>query len=91
MDNVIHRNMALLEMEVREAGGRPVYFSVSFYTASGHVRVMPLAQTCGWRNNLSAARIRNFQEYDALGLPVGRPVAVSIDLLRTFNNKRIII
>lgn len=87
----ISRTMALAEMEVKEAGGRPVFFSVSFYTKAGEVRFIQRAQLCGWKNDMGANRIRNIQEYDIHGFPVGHAVAVSIDLLRTFNEQKVIL
>jgi len=83
--------MALHEMEVKEAGGKPVYFSISFYTKSGEVKFIQRAQLCGWINDMGENRVRNLQEYDIHGLPKGHPVAVSIDLIRTFNEQKVLI
>lgn len=76
-------------MEVKEAGGKPVFFSISFYTKSGEVKFIQRAQLCGWKNDMGANRVRNIQEFNIHGLPVGHAVAVNIDLIRTFNEQRV--
>lgn len=87
----IKRAMALKEMETKEAAGRPVYFSISFYTKSGEVRYIQRAQACGLKMDMAANRMRGVQEYDIHGMPKGHPVPVRIDFIRTFNEQRVIL
>jgi hypothetical protein len=60
----IKRAMALKEMEIKDAGGKPVYFSISFYTRNGEVRFVQRAQTCGLKMDMKANRMRGIQEHD---------------------------
>ena len=85
----IKRAMALKEMETKDAGGKPVYFSISFYTRGGEVRFVQRAQTCGLKMDMTENRMRGIQEYDIHGLPVGHPIPVRIDFIRTFNEQRV--
>ena len=85
----IKRAMALKEMEIKEAGGKPVYFSISFYTRNGEVRFVQRAQTCGLKMDMKANRMRGIQEHDIHGLPIGHPIPVRIDFIRTFNEQRV--
>ena len=87
----IRRAMALKEMEIKEAGGRPPYFSISFYTRKGEVKHVQRAQTCGLKMDMTANRMRGIQEYDIHGMPVGHPIPVRIDFIRTFNEQRVIL
>ena len=60
----IKRAMALKEMEIKDADGKPVYFSISFYTRNGEVRFVQRAQTCGLKMDMKANRMRGIQEHD---------------------------
>lgn len=83
--------MALKEMEIKEADGHPVFFSISFYTKKGEVKFIQRAQTCGLKMDMTENRMRGIQEYDIHGMPVGHPVPVRIDFIRTFNEQRVIL
>lgn len=69
--------------------GEPVFFSISFYTRNGEVKFVQRAQTCGLKMDMKANRMRGIQEHGIHGLPVGHPIPVRIDFIRTFNEQRV--
>lgn len=88
----IKRAFALREMEVHEDQyGRPVFFSVEFYTRKGEVVHYSRAYSCGLRANMKQARVRGLQQCDSAGNKIGHPVTVSIDNIRMFNNCKVVI
>mgnify|MGYP004448215897 CR=1 FL=1 len=91
MSDTIRRVDVLREMEIKEDGlGKQVVFSVEFWTKSGEVVFMPRARMCGVKAgvDMKKARVRNLQRLNQYGA-VEETVMVSIDLLRSFNGKRV--
>lgn len=88
----IKRVDALREMEIREDQyGKKVLFSIEFYTKDGEVVYFSHASGCGLRQNMKANRLRGVQQCDSAGNKIGSPTAVSIDNLRMFNNKKVVL
>ncbi|MBQ9418734.1 MAG: hypothetical protein IJU19_09175 [Bacteroidales bacterium] len=69
--------------------GRRSLFAIQFYNLRGEVVSFPHAYACGLRFNMKSTRMRGIQQTDHLGNPIGHPHPVSIDNLRTFNNKKV--
>lgn len=77
-------------MEVREDKfGRPVLFSIEFYTKKGEVVHFSFAFSCGLKVCMKNARVRGIQQCDAAGNKIGHPVTVSIDNIRMFNSLKV--
>ena len=88
----IRRADALREMEIREDQyGKRVLFSIEFYTKSGEVVYFSHAFTCGLRQDMKKNRLRGVQQCDSAGNKIGSPTAVSIDNLRMFNGKKVLL
>lgn len=88
----IRRVDALREMEIREDQyGKRVLFSVEFYTKEGELVYFSHAFSCGLRQNMKINRLRGVQQCDSAGNKIGSPTAVSIDNLRMFNNKKVVL
>ena len=88
----IRRVDALREMEIREDQyGKRVLFSIEFYTKSGEVVYFSHAFTCGLRQDMKKNRLRGVQQCDSAGNKIGSPTAVSIDNLRMFNGKKVLL
>ena len=88
----IRRADALREMEIREDQyGKRVLFSIEFYTKSGEVVYFSHAFTCGLRQDMKKNRLRGVQQCDSAGNKIGSPTAVSIDNLRMFNGKKVVL
>lgn len=88
----IRRVDAVREMEIREDQyGKRVLYSVQFYTKEGVVVYYSHAYTTGLRMNMKENRMRGIQQCDQAGNKIGHPVAVSIDNLRMFNNKIVVL
>ena len=88
----IRRTDALNEMEVHEDQyGKKVLFSVEYYTKDGEVVYYSHAYACGLRQNMKENRLRGIQQCDQAGNKIGHPVAVSIDNLRMFNGKKVVL
>ena len=86
----IKRVDALREMEIREDQyGKRVLFSVEFYTKEGELVYFSHAFSCGLRQNMKANR--GVQQCDSAGNKIGSPTAVSIDNLRMFNDKKVVL
>ena len=71
--------------------GKRVLYSVQFYTKEGVVVYYSHAYTTGLHMNMKENRMRGIQQCDQAGNKIGHPVAVSIDNLRMFNNKKIVL
>ena len=92
MGNKIRRADALREMETREkSNGKASHFSVQFYLKNGEVVSFPRAVVRGLRADMKANRLRGIQPVDSEGNPIGHIHAVSIDNLREFNGKQVVI
>lgn len=88
----IRRADALREMEIREDQyGKRVLFSIEFYTKSGEVVYFSHAFACGLRQDMKKNRLRGVQQCDSAGNKIGSPTAVSIDNLRMFNGKKVVL
>ena len=88
----VKRVDALREMEIREDQyGKRVLFSIEFYTKRGEVVYFSHACSCGLRQNMKANRLRGVQQCDSAGNKIGSPTAVSIDNIRSFNNKKVVL
>lgn len=88
----IRRVDALREMEIREDQyGKRVLFSIGFYTKNGELVYFSHACSCGLRQNMKANRLRGVQQCDSAGNKIGSPTAVSIDNIRSFNNKKVVL
>ena len=88
----IKRVDALREMEIREDQyGKRVLFSIEFYTKSGEVVYFSHAFSCGLRQDMKKNRLRGVQQCDSAGNKIGSPTAVSIDNLRMFNGKKVVL
>lgn len=88
----IRRADCLREMETREdAYGHRVLYSIQFYSKKGEVVYFVHAFTCGLRVNMKQNRLRGVQPCDSAGNKVGHVVAVSIDNIRMFNGKRVVL
>lgn len=88
----IRRADTLREMEIREDQyGKRVLFSIEFYTKSGEVVYFSHAFTCGLRQDMKKNRLRGVQQCDSAGNKIGSPTAVSIDNLRMFNGKKVLL
>lgn len=88
----IKRVDALREMEIREDQyGKRVLFSIEFYTKSGEVVYFSHAFSCGLRQDMKKNRLRGVQQCDSAGNKIGSPTAVSIDNLRMFNGKKVLL
>lgn len=86
----IKRVDALHEMEIREDQyGKRVLFSIEFYTKEGELVYFSHAYSCGLRQNMKKNRLRGVQQCDSAGNKIGHTVAVSIDNIRSFNNKKV--
>lgn len=86
----IKRVDALHEMEIREDQyGKRVLFSIEFYTKEGELVYFSHAYSCGLRQNMKKNRLRGVQQCDSAGNKIGHAVAVSIDNIRSFNNKKV--
>jgi hypothetical protein len=82
----------LNEMDIKETPDhRPIYFSISFYTATGELVFLPRAQCVGLRFNMNKNRFRGVQAFDKSGTRHGHVYPVCIDNIREFNNKRVVI
>ena len=88
----IRRVDALREMEVREDQyGKRVLYSLEFWKKDGEVVYFSHCYTCGLRMNIKSNRMRGIQQCDSVGNKIGHPVAVSIDNLRMFNGKKVVL
>ena len=92
MGNKIRRADALREMETREkSSGRAAHFSVQFYLKNGELVSFGRAVVRGLKANMKQNRLRGIQPVDSNGNPIGHIHAVSIDNLREFNGKQVVI
>jgi len=92
MGNKIRRADALREMETREKStGRACHFSVQFYLKNGEMVSLPRAVVRGLRADMKSNRLRGIQPVDSKGEPIGHIYPVSIDNLREFNGKQVVI
>ena len=92
MGNKIRRADALREMETREKStGRAGHFSVQFYLKNGEMVSLPRAVVRGLRADMKSNRLRGIQPVDSKGEPIGHIYPVSIDNLREFNGKQVVI
>ena len=92
MGNKIRRADALREMETREKStGRASHFSVQFYLKNGEMVSLPRAVVRGLRADMKSNRLRGIQPVDFKGEPIGHIYPVSIDNLREFNGKQVVI
>ena len=95
MDNdkkTIKRVDVLREMEIREDQyGKPVLFSIEFYTKEGEMVYFSHARSCGLRQNMKKNRLRGVQQCDSAGNKIGNAVAVSIDNIRSFNKVKVVL
>ena len=83
---------ALNQMEVREDQyGHRVLYSIQFYNKRGEIVSMSHAYTCGLRADMKSNRLRGVQQCDEHGNPIGHVVPVSIDNIRMFNGKVIVL
>lgn len=88
----IRRVDALREMEVREDQyGKRVLYSIQFYTKEGEVVYYSHAYTTGLWANMKVNRLRGVQQCDSAGNKIGHVVPVSIDNLRMFNGKKVVL
>ena len=88
----IRRADALREMETREDQyGHRVLYSVQFYKKNGEVVYLSHAYTCGLKMNMKERRMRGIQPCDSAGNKIGHSYAVSIDFLRMFNGKKVVL
>ena len=92
MGNKIRRADALREMETREKStGKACHFSVQFYLKNGEMVSLPRAVVRGLRADMKSNRLREIQPVDSKGEPIGHIYPVSIDNLREFNGKQVVI
>ena len=92
MGNKVRRADALREMETREKStGRASHFSVQFYLKNGEMVSLPRAVVRGLRADMKSNRLRGIQPVDSKGEPIGHIYPVSIDNLREFNGKQVVI
>ena len=89
MEN-IHRDEVLDEMDHREKYGNP-FFSIQFYLLSGEVRILPKARACGLKFSMKENRMRGIKEVDPSGNDTGHVIPVSIDNIRIFNGKKVVL
>lgn len=88
----IRRVDALREMEVREDQyGKRVLYSLEFWKKDGEVVYFSHCYTCGLRANMKENRLRGVQQCDSAGNKIGHVVPVSIDNLRTYNGKKVLL
>ena len=79
-------------METREKStGRASHFSVQFYLKNGEMVSLPRAVVRGLRADMKSNRLRGIQPVDSKGEPIGHIYPVSIDNLREFNGKQVVI
>ena len=92
MGNKIRRADALREMETREKStGKAAHFSVQFYLKNGELVSFGRAVVRGLKADMKQNRLRGIQHVDSNGNPIGHIHAVSIDNLREFNGKQVVI
>lgn len=92
MGNKIRRADALREMETREKStGRASHFSVQFYLKNGELVSFARAVVRGLKADMKSNRLRGIQPVDSQGKPIGHIHTVSIDNLREFNGKQVVI
>ena len=92
MATKIRRADALREMETREKStGKACHFSVQFYLKNGEMVSLPRAVVRGLRADMKSNRLRGIQPVDSKGEPIGHIYPVSIDNLREFNGKQVVI
>lgn len=92
MNQKIRRADALREMETREkSNGRASHFSIQFYLKNGELVTLPNARVRGLRANMKAGRLRGIQPVDPEGNAIGHIYTVSIDNIRMFNQKQVVI
>lgn len=92
MNQKIRRADALREMETREkSNGRASHFSIQFYLKNGELVTLPNARVRGLRANMKAGRLRGIQPVDQEGNAIGHIYTVSIDNIRMFNQKQVVI
>lgn len=88
----IRRADALREMELREDQfGRRRFFSIQYYKKNGEVVYVPMAYCCGLRCNMKENRVRGVQPCDRAGNKIGHVIALSIDNIREFNHKKVVL
>ena len=92
MNEKIKRVDCLREMELKETHrGAGVYFQIQFYKRNGEMVTIPRARTCGLRANMKKNRLRGIQAVDASGNAYGHICPVSIDNIRSFNYKQVVL
>jgi hypothetical protein len=88
----IRRVDALREMELKETHtGDAVYFQIQFYKRNGEMVTLSRARGCGLRADMTKNRLRGVQLVDVFGNAKGHIYPVSIDNIRTFNYKQVVI
>ena len=92
MSETIRRVDVLREMELKETHRlKGVYYQIQFYKKNGEMVTLHRAKTCGLRADMTKNRLRGVQAVDTEGNPLGHIYPVSIDNLRTYNYKKVII
>lgn len=85
----ITRSEVLKIMEEKEVGGKTQFFSIEFYTKNGEIRYIAKARSCGLKEWDTKNRMRNIKEVDERGNDSSHPIAISIDMIRKFNERRV--
>jgi hypothetical protein len=92
MAEKIKRTDALREMETREgSNGKTRYFSIQFYKKNGELVSFGRAKITGLRADMKKERLRGIQAVDKAGNPISHIHPFSIDNIRTFNEKQVVI
>lgn len=92
MANTIRRNLMLREYDIKETpDGKQTVFSIKFIKKNGELVFMPRAVACGLSQNMSANRLRGVLPIDKEGKSIGHPTPVSIDAIKEWNGKQIVL
>ncbi len=92
MANIIRRNLALKEYDIKETPeGNQVVFSIKFIKKDGELVFVPAAVACGLSANMAKNRMRGVMPVDNKGNRTGHPYPVSIDAIVEWNGLKIIL
>lgn len=89
----IKRNLALLEMSIRELpDGKKNIFSIKFCDKKGILRFFPYAISSGaGRMDNKEHRVRGVRPCSPSGIPQGHVYPVGIDRIQAFNQMKVIL